>query len=398
MSGMLVAARQGLSRYHSENAMNSGTLADANRAVALMPGDPEAHYARAVLLRSRGELAAAIEELDEAAQLRPNDYFLWQELASLRDYSGDSERAVADARVAVRLAPFYAFPRWQLGNLLLRAGQLEEAFVQLGRAAESDPELLNSTVDLAYSFYGEDVTAIENALQLQSPAFQQALVQSMIKWGHPRVAARVIDSLSTLSDQQRANLVGQFLTLKYFDEAFELWNKNGTRGAVGATTDSGFEGTIIHDEPGFGWQLDNRAETVIVSLDSGEAFDGQQSLMIRFAGDSEPSFSLIAQLVKVEPNARYLLSFAARTHDLITGGAPVLVVAAAEAGDSTIIGSSEPLPLGTSDWQKYTVEFRTSELNKAVRIIVRRQQCSEAPCPAFGRVWIDDVALRQLSD
>ncbi len=393
-----MAARHGLSRYHSENGVVSGTLEDANKAVALSPADPEAHYARAVLLRSRGELASAIDALNQAVELRPNDYFLWQELASVRDHSGESERAVADARVAVRLAPFYAFPRWQLGNLLLRAGHPEEAFVHLGRAADSDPELLGSTVDLAYSFYGEDVAAIKNALQLESPAFQRALVQSMIKWGHPRVAAMVIDGISTLSDQERADLVGQFLIFNHIDEAFKLWSKNGTRGEVGSTTDSGFEGTVIHDEPGFGWQLDNRDETIVVSLDSREPFNGEQSLMIRFAGTSEPSFSVIAQLVKVEPSTRYRLSFAARTQDLVTGGAPLLVVSSAEAGDGTLIASSKPLPPGTNPWQNYTVEFRTSDASKAVRIIVRRQQCSEAPCPVFGRVWIDNVSLHQLSN
>jgi hypothetical protein len=45
------------------------------------------------------------------------------------------------ARQAIPLAPDYAEPHYQLGNILVRAGQTEEGFKELQLAAASNPTL-----------------------------------------------------------------------------------------------------------------------------------------------------------------------------------------------------------------------------------------------------------------
>ena len=56
------------------------------------------------------------------------------------------------------------------------------------------------------------------------------------------------------------------------------------------------------------------------------------------------------------------------------------------------------LPLGTNGWRNYATEFTTGSATHAVRVIVRRQDCPVAgPCPAFGKLWLDDFVLTDNS-
>src|SRR6266851_680002 len=106
--------------------------------------------------RTLDEYAQARDEFQRAAQLRPRDYYLWMLLGVTSDQSGDQEGALRALRQAVALAPSYARPRWQLGNVLLRMGQLDQAFVELRQAAQSNPSLWPNVDDLAWGAYGRD--------------------------------------------------------------------------------------------------------------------------------------------------------------------------------------------------------------------------------------------------
>src|SRR5262249_3550081 len=114
----------------------------ADEAVRLSPADPEAHYARGVSLLEEDEIQSAIVELRRAVVLRPRAYKLWVKLGSVCEEAGDENGAIVAYSAAIRRAPYYAQPRWQLGNLFLRTGQLNAAFFHLRFAAESDPSLL----------------------------------------------------------------------------------------------------------------------------------------------------------------------------------------------------------------------------------------------------------------
>src|SRR5207253_8349631 len=110
----------------------------------------------------------AINEYEQAARLRPRDYFLWLSLGTARDQAGDERGALAAFQESVRLAPYYAEPRWQFGNALLRAGRLDEAFAELRRAAVSDSSLLPGLVDLVWGVYGGDAFMVQQVIQPQT--------------------------------------------------------------------------------------------------------------------------------------------------------------------------------------------------------------------------------------
>lgn len=397
--GMWNAGRAGVARLFSRY---QGWPALTNKGANLSPSDPEVRFGYGVALWRAGQHDEAVKQFEWASALRPRHYHLWLELGRMRSQAGDQQGALAAFREAVRRAPYYAQPRWQLGNVLLSMKRRDEAFAELRRAAASDPNLLPSVIDLAWDAYGEDARAVKQAVQPQTTATHLALARFFANQGETIEAANLFRAAGDAADQDRHTLLKELVDAKRFSESYTLWasgrdDSNGTRqSGLGTVTDGGFETEIDADEPGFGWQLARDVATVRFSRDNNEPGSGTHSLRVDWNGASHPWTSVVSQLVLVEPKVRYRLSFMARTEKVVTGGLPVVTVIDANR-DGHTLAQTEPLSSDTSGWQKHTVELVTSDETHAVRIIIQRQSCPSEPCPIFGRVWFDAFSLQKLS-
>ena len=389
------AARAGLSKMDTKAALTSGSLTAAERAVDLTPSDPDAHYTRALALSFNGEEREAVKEYERAAVLRPRDYFLWLSLGAARDEAGDEAGALAAFREAVRLAPFYAQPHWQLGNVLLRAGHMDEAFLEMRRAAESNPSLTPQLIDLAWTIYNGDVSSVEKAVEPQTAQARLALAHFAAKHGKTSDAAGIFRSIENVSEDDRRAFLTELLAAKDFRAAYEVWAKKGARVEAGFT-DGGFEEQVNLDESGFGWRIARDVQAVRVSVDNVQPHGGKSSLRLDWKGDANPSVPVIQQLVLVEPGARYRLHFSVRTDQLVTGGLPMVVISDPATNDSHELARSNPFKERTSAWQDYAVEFTTGKETEAVVVSLKRQSCSSNPCPVFGSLWLDDFSLEKL--
>jgi tetratricopeptide (TPR) repeat protein len=391
------AAVAGLSRLYSAYGLKADRLDAADSAVNLTPSDPRAHLIRAALLKESDRGDEALKEYERAVALRPRDYVLWLELGEARDQMEDAEGALVALREAVRLAPNYAEPRWQLGNVELRRGRYDEAFADMRRAAASKPALLPQMIDLAWSVYRGNVTTIEQAVQPQTPEAMLTLARLAAKRGKPLDAARIFRAVGQVSEEEKRALLVELLNTKQFRTAYEIWSTGTGKerpDASASLTDGGFEETINLNDPGFGWQVAREVSSVQVSSDTVEPHGGKKSLLLDWKGDVSPASSIISQLVLVEPNARYRLRFSARTDQLVTGGLPLVVVT--DPSDARPLAQSEAFAQRTSPWRDYEVEFTTGKDTQAVLIALRRQACSSVPCPVFGRVWLDDFSIQRL--
>jgi hypothetical protein len=113
-------------------------------------------------------------------------------------------------------------------------------------------------------------------------------------------------------------------------------------------------------------------------------------------GNSPPNPPVMSQLVLVEPNARYHLSFAARTQDVVSGGLPFVVVFDKNSKDNRVLAQSATLGKeNNNNWQDYSLEFTTSSETRAILVGLQRESCGADPCPIFGRLWLDAFALRK---
>ncbi len=388
-----ITAQAGLARLLAKHAIINASLDSADKSVTLAPGDPESHRVRAAVLYRMKRLPEAAKELEQAVSLRPRDDYLWLELAMLRDELQDSAGASVAFDQSVRLAPHYAYPRWQRGNFLLRQRRFDAAFADLRQAAAGNPDFVPNLLDLAWGISGGNVRATENLAQITTSKMRVAFAGFLAKKGKTREAVEQFALAGDVSVQTRRLLVRDLIATESFDEAFEIWTFGKTVGSESVMIhDGGFEGSLGFEEAGFGWRISRSSQASRLVADFSQRHTGSKSLLIEFKGDSNPDSPLISQLIHVEPSRAYRVNFAARTQNMVTGGLPLAVVHDA-SGEHKRLGESAPLTSDITDWRVYSLEFQTESNTRAVLLSVQRRNCSTSPCPIFGSIWLDSFSI-----
>jgi Tfp pilus assembly protein PilF len=399
------AARTGIARSLAERAELSGELDSAHRAIKLAPNDAEAHFARGQVLQNREDYAAASVEFERAVQLRPRDYFLWLMLGVTRDENQDQEGAWRALRQAAKLAPSYAPPRWQLGNLLLRMGQYDEAFTELQLAASANPKLWPNVIDLAWGIYGGDVDAVVTVIHPHNDEARLSLALFFARLNQPAAALDQFRQTAIAPNAKNEILLDEMLKARAFSAAYEVWETihglplgalpdGRASDTAFAIPDGGFEEPVTVGQAGFGWQITPNVANVTMSVDTNEHQSGSRSLRLDFRGNSSPKSPLLTQLALVEPQTHYHLSFAALAKDLVSAAAPTVTITDASDPKNTVLVESPPLRSDAPGWRDFTIDFNTSTQTQAIVITVARQSCTSDPCPAFGTLWLDSFSLK----
>lgn len=394
-----LSARAGFASLLYAYSATSNQLAAANAAVGLSPGDPEAHYLRGATLEARGELTAAIAAYTESIERRPDDFALWLALARSQELNGQTLEAIATARQATQLAPYYAQPHWQLGNLLVRAGRIEEGFGELRLAGSSNPNLLPPIIDLASQLSQGNAQIVVQAIQPSTPVAYQAVADYFRKRSQTADAIGVLRAAGSINEEYRRQYLDELLKAKRFPDAYALWSighpPNNSSDANGPIiSDPGFEQERRLDERGFDWRSELQTSTVKLSLEAADPKEGKSSLKVEFNGDSDPGTPIISQLVVVQPNNRYQLHFSGRTENIVSGGLPLVVIV--DASSNEILGQTNAFPQSASNWQDYSIDFNSMETTSAILISLRRERCGDSRCPVFGRLWLDNFSLKKL--
>lgn len=391
------AAAFGFSRLLVTYSLTARNLAAAKKAIQLTPNDAEAHLAGAAMLSLSETPAQSMSEIEQAVALRPAEYGLWSELGLLRDQTGDTAGALAVFDEAIKRAPFYSAPRWNRGNVLLRMGQYESAFKDLSQAAQSNPELLPSLIDLAWGVSRSDVKLTEQLAQIKTDKTRIAFARFLARHGKASEAVAQLGDARDVPVAIRREVVEQLLAKGAFREAFDSWK--AARGAeVGnkqpSIYDGGFESPLTFAAGGFGWRV-SREQAASISLDASQPHSGARDLRVQFGGNSNPGLPLISQIILVEPSVRYKVNFASRSQDVVSGGLP-LVTASDAAGEQKRLGQSSPLAQGSTDWQLFSFEFTTPATTSAIMLSLQRQNCTTSPCPIFGSISLDSFSMEQL--
>ncbi|MDX6614372.1 MAG: Tetratricopeptide repeat [Blastocatellia bacterium] len=393
--GFWSAGRDGLSKLMSEYGTATGSIVAATRALDFGSTDAGAHFAQATLSLEAGEVAQSLPEFQRAVALRPADYYLWLQLGRAFDAAGNDEASRAAFEKAISLAPSYAEPHWQLGNLLLRRGEEKEAFAELHRAAASDSERLAPLLDLAWGFYQGDAHQVLQVTVPKTDAARILLADFFIKHGKAEESIDLLRGVGT-AQVERRRLVKELIDAQKFAQARTVWlmdaevNERSRREIF----DGGFEFAIAIDEAGFGWRA-AKSQTIDFAVDAHLPDSGTHSLEMYFHGELDPGVTIISQLVLVEPRSRYRLSFAARTKDLLSAGLPAVTVRQWRT-DGLLIATSSPMTNGTKGWQIFSFTFDSGDQLQAVSINIQRQRCASYPCPIFGHAWFDSFVLEKL--
>ena len=390
------SARIGIARTASRNVTLGDLTSPIDRAVKLSPADAEVHYARGDVLQNTQDYAQAKIEFERAVQLRPRDYFLWVVLGVARDADGDREGALRALRQAVALAPNYARPRWQLGNVLLRRGQIDEAFLELRNAAHSDPTTLPVVIDLAWGIYGHDPQSVATVLQPENDSTRLALALFFARHNQPAAAAEQFLLTKGKAGAKGEVLLDELLKARAFGDAYQVWARMrgvSVTNPVGVFVDGDFEGLLASGQAGFGWQIAPSITNVEMSVDTSERHSGARSLHIEFRGNSNPGAPLLTQLIMVNPQTRYRISFAASSKDFVSAASPIVTITDASDPKNAPLAQSPPLAPDKGGWRSFTLDLTTSAATRAILVSVARQSCANDPCPAFGALWLDAFSM-----
>lgn len=387
------SARYGYAAWLTAKAASTSNLAAANTAVSLKPGNADAQLLLGGLLEAYEDRSGAIRHYQTATTLRPQDYVLWLQLARAQELEGDSAAAITSARNAVSLAPFYSQPHWQLGNMLVRAGHLEDGFSELRLAGASDSALLPAIVDLAWQLSGEKIDDVKQKIQPNTKDAYKALAEYFKRRGQWAEAVTMFEAGGSATEQERRAYITELISAKRFLLAHALWSVGRhVEPSRGLVFDSGFEGESDLDEPGFGWRATSGSSSLTLSLDNSNPRQGRSSLRVDFNGESNPNAPVISQLVLLEPKTNYQLRVALRSEGLVSGGLPTILIV--DPNDNKVLGQTGALPQTTDGWRETTIAFATGDSTTAIQIALQREPCSKQQCPIFGRLWLDDFFLR----
>ncbi len=374
----------------------------ADVAADLAPRDPRAKWLAAMKAResfSEDDLNRSVALLEEAIRLSPSDFRLWIELA--RGYEqaeryADAERAL---RHSVSLAPAYAVPHWQLGNFLLRQDRIDEAKAELRRATETSSSYRDQVYALAWNFFGKDPARVEE-LAADTADARANLAKFYADREVGRDAFRIWNTLSP-EQKQYYHFVARPMAKKLYDTRFVREALAVARefdidrdAAEETVNNGGFERSIgDHTETLFGWMIFRNDSKFEAMPDSQIKAEGNRSLRVVFRNFVKPSLYNIGQIVAVQPQAKYRLTFKLRTDNLRSGGPPLLEVAAVTTNER--LAATAPFAAGSSDWQEVALEFTAPESVDGVEIRTIRVICGEE-CPIAGTFWYDDFKLTRL--
>jgi tetratricopeptide (TPR) repeat protein len=388
-------------------ALQDGGFDTARISQRLAPDDPLTHWSVATLLKnslSLSDLQESLKGFEEAVSLSPNDYRLWVDLGTARSQTGDFAGAEKAFRQAVALAPSYAYPRWYLGNLLIREGQIDNAFGELRKGADTTPELRPQIFNLALHVYGDDIETIKKVIGGNSEARAQ-LVYYLIGRNRVDDALRVWSSFDRAEKANDPGLSSALTTAlvnaKRYSAALQIYHETGGPGAseveTGKITNSGFESNIGDAAQSlFGWQAKSAPPQVQLVLDRSAHHGGERGLKVSLKSTGQLGFNNLSQLIVTEPSTQYRLEFWVKTDDLKSVGTPVIEVV--DGADDKVIATSAPAHVGTTDWQPTSLEFKTGPKTEGVTIRTARALCGAdaLQCAIFGVIWYDDFNLQRV--
>ena len=387
------AARSGVISLLTVYAAKANQVAAANAALSLNASDPDAHFVRGAMLEAKADVGAAIVDYKQAIGARPNDYVLWLALARAQESNDDLAGAIASARQSVHLAPYYARPRWLLGNILVKAGQTDEGFRELRRAGANDNGLLPAIIDLEWQLSGGDADFVKRAIDPKSPESYKALADYFKKRDKVTDAIEMLRAAGPAGEQERRQYLPELISAQNIREAALLWSIDHPAPMVDQLIDPSFEHESNLDERGFGWRRENKAAALSLSLDQKSPNEGRFSLRVDFNGDSEAGPPIISQFMLITPGTRYRLRFVARTEGIVSGALPYVAVADV---NNSILGRISPFPPMRTDWQEYLIDFKSGDNSSAVQVLLRREPCGQSACPIFGHLWLDNFSIARL--
>lgn len=355
--------------------------------------DPETHIARYLVAERARDDYAAVTSLNKAIALRPVDYVLWLDLAHLQDRLGMKERALGSYRRAVKLAPKYVLPKYELGYFLYKNGREKKAFDRFREVYRNDFRYFPDVVELAWNGSDFDGSRLTKMLEPMNAAESENLAVFLL--GKKEYSALLDQGCNNklISNTQRHNIVRSLLEKRQFDIAHRFQIQKCKQEPLPiAFLDGDFEDGEIGSGIGFGWRVIIPQKSIKIALDPDNPKKNKLSLRIKFEGKSNPNLRIVSQLLTIEKKSEHHVSFSYRTDNLVTAGTPVIrSILKGKASERVV--SSLVLTRNANIWKRASFSFRARGNEEALEVFLTRTPCNQEICPIFGDIWLDDFRI-----
>ena len=158
-------------------------LSKLKQAIEQFPANVDFHLELGRIYRETGQFENALEHFEIVKELRPNKKTIYNELGYIHALRQDYKTALKNIDIYKTVAPDEPNPYDSAGEILMWAGRLEEAAIQLKTALTIDPTFYHSAEKLGriYTELGD----YEQALKYLDIADKYAEIEKMaqvIKW------------------------------------------------------------------------------------------------------------------------------------------------------------------------------------------------------------------------
>jgi tetratricopeptide (TPR) repeat protein len=342
----------------------------------------------------------AEESYRKAIALNPNATEAWLDLGTASELDG----RVAEAREAYLQAkksyPTSAEVSWRYGNFLLRQGDQTQAYAELRRAIEADPQRGAAAFSRAYRTNPD----LQELLRELLPPIQSVYVDVIwdaLSEKQLAVAKTVWAQLLTIHPHLQLREINRYVTELIYagelNEARRAWDQGTASMNLPALLQP--KGTVVWDPSfesdingfAFSWEYPPVFEGTTISLDTSQKLSGKQSLRLSFDGKHDPVLEAPCTQAVVQPGTTYRFSGWIKTEALSSDQGIGFRLRTIAEGAPAIMNT--PQVLGTKSWSDIEQVWTAGPNVRRVVICVARDASTNPEARISGTAWIDDVNL-----
>lgn len=375
-------------------------------AVSSVPNSGRLLFASALAESSspNPNLEQAKRHVVQAIELSPYDYNYRLLLAQICEAEGDKTGAEAGFREALRLAPHYSETHWNLANFLIRAGKPESSIEHFAIAANLDPSLLATAVDLVWEVSNKNISAL-NTITRDNPKSQLPVALFFARQKRFAEASEAFANVKreiALSSPETSVFFDTLIKNGYPVLAHKLWLQIAEPNEQSAKTsdvwNGDFESPAFTAFPQFNWQI-KRSDYARIEISQSTGRSGSHSLEFDFTGrDTTILNREVTHLLTLQPGINYKLEFFVKTENLTTPEGPRVVVS--DNTGNRLADSGQVF--ATKDWKPMSFNFTapkkgSGENGVALFISVERKPRLVYDEPTKGRIWFDDFVVSEAN-
>jgi tetratricopeptide (TPR) repeat protein len=391
--------RAAIARYGYEGV----TAERMELAVRLEPGNPVywdrlGQYQQYNL--EERDAALAQQSFLKAIELNPLDTNAWLGLATDYELEGRNAEAREAYLQAAKTYPASADVSWRYGNFLLRQGDQPEAYAELRRAIEADPQRAGVAFSRAYRANPDIDELLEQVFPPRQSVYVNVLWEAL-STRQLAVAKKVWAQLIKLHPHLEMldvdRLVSELLQAGEFTEARQVWDQGMStmnlppllQPSGSVVWDPSFESGVNGNN--FAWHFPPIVQGVSLSLDKEQKFSGNQSLRLSFDGKHNPNLEAACALAVVQPGTNYRFSGWIKTKDITTEYGIDFRLRAVEPDKTPVVNTREIH--GTNPWTIVEETWIAGPSVHRVQICVSRDPSDNPDVRISGTAWVDDVNL-----